>query len=146
MGYEIYVREFASKSTVPTITISPLGRCSLNRSAAALFDKEAVENVLLLWDKEGLKFAIRPITKKDARSFNIRYSKKEKAVVGAQFSGVMFLRYIGYDFSKSATYTVKWNSDESIFEVELPREKFQGQQTLTAVEGGKKHAKALAGD
>src|SRR5690348_7296658 len=133
MGYEIYVREFASKSTTPTITISPLGRCSLNRSAAAMFDKDAVENVLLMWDKESLKFAIRPITKKDARAFNIRYSKKDKAVTGAQFSGVMFLRHIKYDFSKTATYPIQWNNEASLFEVELPEERFQSNQPLVAV-------------
>jgi hypothetical protein len=146
MGYEIYVREFTSKSTAPTITISPLGRCSLNRSAAALFDKDAIENVLLLWDKESRRFAVRPIVKKDARSFNIRYSRKEKIVVGAQFSGVMFLRHIGYDYTTTATYPISWNADESIFEVQLPEERFNAQKPLVAVEGGKKHGKALAGD
>lgn len=148
MGYEIYEREFPSKSTSPTITISPLGRCALNRAAAALFHKEAVENVLLMWDKDAFRFAVRPITKKDSRSFGIRYTLKDKAVLGAAFSGVMFLRHIGYDFTTTGTYPVKWSANESIFEVELPKERFGKQQpSLTAVEGGKKHGKtAVAGD
>ena len=146
MAYEVYVREFASKSTVPTITISPLGRCSLNRSAAAMFDKEAVENVILLWDRESLKFAIRNINKKDARSFNIRYTRKDKVVVGAQFSGVMFFKHIGYDYSKTATYPIRWNNDENLFEVELSQERFQGQQPLVTLEGGKRHDKTGTAD
>jgi hypothetical protein len=148
MAYEIYVREFTSKSTAPTITIAAkLGRCTLNRAAAALFDKDAVENALVLYDKETHKFAIRPIVKKDPRSFSIRYSRKEKNVIGAAFSGVMFLRHIGYDFSTSATYPIKWNADASLYEVELPKERFTGEQKpLIAVEGGKKHGKAVAGD
>lgn len=146
MGYEIYEKEFPTKSTSPTMTISPLGRCALNRAAAAMFHKEAVENVLLLWDKDAHKFAVRPITKKDSRSFAIRYSQKDKAVTGAAFSGVMFLRHIGYDFSTTKTYPVKWSANESIFEIELPKERFGGQP-LVAVEGGKKHGKlAAAGD
>jgi hypothetical protein len=142
MAYEIYVKEYTSKSSAPTLTISQkLGRCTLNRAAAALFQKEAVENVLLMWDKEASKFGIRPIVKKDARSFTIRYAEKDKTVIGAAFSGVMFLRHIGYDLSTTGTYPIKWSSEESIFEVELPKERFVAQQPLMAVEGGKKHAK-----
>ena len=142
MAYEIYEREYPSKSTNPKITISPLGRCTLNRAAASMFHKEAVENALLWWDEDERKFAIRPITKKDGRSFNIRYSMKEKAVTGAAFSGVMFLKHIGYDFSSTQTYPVKWSANDSIFEIELPEERFQGfQSPLVAMEGGKKHAK-----
>jgi len=146
MGYEIYEKEFPSKSTSPTITISPLGRCALNRAAAALFHKEAVENVLLLWDKDALKFAVRPITKKDNRSFAIRYSEKDKTVTGAAFSGVMFLRHIGYDFTTTQTYPIKWSANESLFEVELPQERFQSGPQLTATQGGKKNAKTATGD
>jgi hypothetical protein len=146
MGYEIYEKEFPSKSTSPTITISPLGRCSLNRAAAAMFHKEAVENVLLLWDKDSHKFAVRPITKKDARSFNIRYSMKEKMVVGAGFSGVLFLRHIGYNFTTTSTYPIKWDANQSLFEVELPKERLTGAPSLVAVEGGKRNAKVAAGD
>jgi hypothetical protein len=150
MGYEIYEKEFPTKSTSPTITISPAGRCALNRAAAEMFHKEAVENVLLLWDKDAFKFAIRPITKKDSRSFSIRYSQKDKAskiVTGAAFSGIMFLKHIGYDFSTTKIYPLKWSVNEAIFEVELPKERFGGQTPLVAVEGGKKHGKlAAAGD
>jgi hypothetical protein len=146
MGYEIYEKEFPSKSTSPTITISPLGRCSLNRAAAGMFHKEAVENVLLLWDRDTYKFAVRPITKKDSRSFNIRYSMKEKTVVGAGFSGILFLRHIGYDYTKTATYPIKWDANQSLFEVELPRERFTSIPSLVAMEGGKRNAKVAAGD
>jgi hypothetical protein len=143
MAYEIYEKEFPTKSTSPTITISALGRCSLNRAAAALFHKEAVENALLMWDKENCKFAIRPITKKDARSFNIRYSTKDKTIIGGAFSGVMFLRHINYDYTKTTTYPIKWDANQGLFEVELSADRFVGaQQPLIAVEGGKKHAKS----
>lgn len=144
MAYEIYAREFRRASTSPTLTISPLGRMSLNRSASELFDKEAVENVLLLWDKAAYRFAIRPITKKDPRSFNVRYSKKKGN--GAAFSGVMFLKHIGYDFSQTRSFPIKWNADESVFEVDLPQEQFGKPLQLVQAEGGKKHGKAATGD
>jgi hypothetical protein len=109
-----------------------------------MLDKDAVENVILLWDKQALKFAIRSIGKKDARSFNIRYTRKDKVVIGAQFSGVMFLKHIGYDYGTTGTYTLQWNNEESIFEVQLPQDRFQGQP-LVALDGGKKHAKTGTG-
>jgi len=148
LGYEIYVKEFASRSSAPTITLAgKLGRITLNRSAAEMFDKDAIQHVLLLWDKDSLKFAIRPLTKKDDRAFNIRYSKKDKQVIGAAFSGVMFLRHIGYDFTTTGTYPLTWNADISMFEVQLPKERFgASQRPLLAVEGGKKHGKAANGD
>jgi hypothetical protein len=148
MGYTIFEKEYPSKSTTPTITISPLGRCALNRAAAEMLSKDAVDNVLLLWDEEAKKFAIRPITKKDNRSFTIRYTtraKDDKTVVGAAFSGVMFLNHIKYDASTTGTYPITRTSDGSLYEVQLPAERF-GAKSLTAVEGGKKHGKAMAGD
>ena len=151
MGYEIYAKEFPTKSTSPTLTISKLGRCGLNRAAAMQFDKEAVENVLLLWDRDALKFAIRPITKKDSRSFNVRYMRKgkgdkEKIVTGAALSAVMFLKHIGYDLSSSQTYPIHWNADEAIFEIQLSKERFGVKEsTVIPMEGGKKHGRAANG-
>jgi hypothetical protein len=64
-------------------------------------------------------------------------------VIGAAFSGVTFLRHIGYDFSTTKAYPIRWDADESVFEVQLAEERFLGQQQpLMAVEGGKRHAKA----
>jgi hypothetical protein len=111
-----------------------------------MLNKDAVENILMLWDSDANKFAIRPIVKKDNRSFPIRYSKKkgdEKVVVGAAFSGVMFLKHIKYDYSTTAIYPVTRNADGSLYEVELPAERVgEHQQPLIAVEGGKRHGKA----
>jgi hypothetical protein len=150
MGYTIFEKEYPSKSTSPTITISPLGRCALNRAAAEMLSKDAVDNVLLLWDGEAKKFAIRPITKKDNRSFAIRYTtraKDDKTVVGAAFSGVMFLKYINYDMSSTGTYPFGRSADGTLYEVQLPAERFGSQQKpLMAVEGGKKHGKAVGGN
>jgi len=150
MAWEVFTKESRTRSTNPMLTIGlKLGRCALNRAAALMFEKEGVEDVLLMFDKQSRKFGLRPTTKKDARSFSIRYTKdKVKGITGAAFAGVTFLRHIGYDFSTSQSYAVKWNSDESIFEVQLPEERFSGaQQPLLAVEGGKKHGKlAAAGD
>lgn len=146
MPFEIYTKERQSKSLSPMLSISPLGRCTLNRAAAEMFDKDAVQIVLLLWDNETHKMAIRPITKKDPRSFNIRYSRTDKIATSAAFSGVLFLKHIGYDMSETKSYPIQWNQEEAHFEAELPKERFQGQQApLMAMEGGKKHGKSATG-
>jgi hypothetical protein len=141
MAFEIYAKERPSKSLTPMLSISQkLGRCTLNRAAAELFDKDAVQTALLLWDKETHRMGIRPLPKKDPRSFNIRYARKDKVATGASFSGVMFLNHIGYDLSETKSYPIRWNAEEGHFEVELPKERF-GVPPLVAMEGGKKHAK-----
>jgi hypothetical protein len=145
MAFEIYSKERQSKSLAPMLSISSkLGRCTFNRAAAEMLDKEAVLTVLLLWDSETYRMAIRPIPKKDPRSFNIRYArdKKDKRALSAAFSGVMFLKSVGYDMSDTKSYPLQWVPEQAHFEVQFPAERLQvKQQPLVAVEGGKKHEK-----
>jgi hypothetical protein len=144
MAFEIYSKERQSKSLAPMLSISSkLGRCTLNRAAAEMFDKEAVLTVLLLWDSEAHRMAIRPIPKKDPRSFSIRYArdKKDKRALSAAFSGVMFLKHIGYDMSDTKSYQLQWVADQAHFEVQLPADRF-GVSPLVAMDGGKRHGKA----
>jgi hypothetical protein len=146
MAFEIYTKERQSKSLAPVLSISAkLGRCTLNRAAAERFDKEAVQSVLLLWDAETQRIAIRPITSKHPSSFNVRYArdKKDKRAMSAAFSGITFLKHIGYDMSDTKGYPLQWVAEQSHFEVQIPAERFQAkQQPLVAVEGGKKHGKS----
>jgi hypothetical protein len=152
MAWEIFTKEIRQKSTAPMLTIGQkLGRVTLNRSAALLFDKEGpIEAVLLMWDKDRRMVGIRPINKKDPRSFGVRYTRskdKDKSITGAAFAAVGFLKHIGYDFSTTKAYPVKRSEDESMFEIEIPSDRFTGaQQPLIAVEGGRKHGKAANGD
>jgi hypothetical protein len=144
MVWEIYTKESRTRTTNPTLTVGQkLGRCTLNRAAAAQFEREGVEYVLLMFDRDALKWGIRPVNKKDPRAFALRYSRskdKDKTVIGAAFSGVTFLRHIGYDFSTTKAYPITWDADQSIFAVQLPRDRFGvQQQPLMAVEGGRKH-------
>lgn len=149
MGWEIYTKQARTVSASPKLAIGKkLGRCSLNRAAALLFDKEGIEQVLLLWDKDNLRIGLRASTKKDPRSFGVKFAQKkdkEASIIGASFSGVTFLRHIGYDLSRTNSYPIAWNADEALFEVKLEEGDFlNSQQPLVAVEGGKKgkHARA----
>jgi hypothetical protein len=151
MAWDIFVKESRTRTTSPMLTIGKkLGRCSLNRAAAAMFEREAVEFVLLMFDKSARKMGLRPVSKKDPRAFAVRYIRskdKDKAVVGAAFSGITFLQHHGYDLSETKGYPIQWDTEDSIFDVQLPEEKFNVQQKpLGAVEGGRKHGRSAAAD
>jgi hypothetical protein len=118
MSYEIF-EKIVRRDTEPRLTISTLGRFQFNSSASRILDKHPVETVLLLWDKDMRKIAVKSITKKDDRAYRVRYAKKGK---GAGFAAKTFLIWIGYDYSETKRYPCTWNEAESMFEVLLPIE------------------------
>ena len=113
--------------------------------AAESLDKDGVTAVLLAWDADTYRIAIKAGTNKDPRSFNVQFArdKKTKKVTSAAFSGVLFLKHIQYDMSETKRYPLTWVSEHAHFEAQLPAEMFQAKQPLVAVEGGKKHGKAV---
>jgi hypothetical protein len=116
MPFEIFSRKMI-RTGAPSVTATKLGRLSLNKSATHYFEKNAVEFVLLLWDAELHKMAIRPIVKKDPRSYRVSYGVKGN---GAGFSAKTFLDFIGLDYSESRAMPATWNSDQEILEVDVP--------------------------
>jgi hypothetical protein len=119
MGFEIYGRQRTRNST-PSVTINTLGRFSISSSATKILKfHPTVENVLLMWDKAARQVAIKPVLKGDLRTYPLKtYGKKENS--GAGFSAVSFLRYIKFDFSKTRTFPVEWNSKEAMLVFNVP--------------------------
>jgi|ERR1051325_880560 hypothetical protein len=140
MAYEIFTRK-VTRSGAPTIAFNTLGRISLNQSATRQFLKEAVEWVLLLWDRQARKVALRPITKKDARAYRVSYYKKSN---GCGFSAKTFFDHIGIDYSASFTVAAEWNEEEGILEATLPEEKLKDerQQKLMPMETPNKRSRS----
>lgn len=124
MPYEIFTRKIRKMRT-PAVTITKLGRLSFNKAATASFEKNAVENVLLLWDAEKHQFGVRVITKKDTRSYRLTYGAKGN---GAGFSAKTFFDYIGLDYSESRAMSAEWNDQEMMFEVKVPEEFFANRR------------------
>lgn len=116
MSYEIFEKTIR-RDTEPRVTISVLGRLQFNATASRLLYKHAVETVLLLWDKDHRKMAMKTISKKDDRSYQLRYAKKGK---GAGFAAKTFLEWCGYDYSQTKSYPCEWNEVESMFEIPIP--------------------------
>jgi hypothetical protein len=146
MSYEIFEKT-VRRDTEPRVTISTLGRFQFNATASRILDKNAVETVLLLWDKDARKMGIKSITKKDDRAYRVRYAKKGK---GAGFAAKTFLAWINHDYTETKGYACTWNEAESTFEVPLPIEADKPAQhpvrtQIRAVRGEtetKRHAKA----
>lgn len=104
------------RSSEPKCTISRLGRLQFNSSAGAILHRNAVEQVLLLWDKDSRKIGVRSINKKDPRAYTVRFAGKHK---GAGFAAKTFLEWIQYDHSETKAFPCEWNEADSTFEIAL---------------------------
>ena len=127
MPYEIFTRKRVQSGT-PAISFGPAGRVGLNQPATQILQGNAVEFVLLLWDKDSRRVAIRPITKRDKRAYKLSYTKSS-----SQFSGKSFLEYINYDFSVTRSFPAEWNEEEEVFEIEIPSEHFKTKKQRQVV-------------
>lgn len=118
--YEIYPRNLARASS-PVISVTKLGRITLNAAAARIFAEKSVESVLLLWDAQARKFALKPADKPDATAYQLRFAAEN---AGAGFSAKPFLRFIGYDFKETRALQTNWLESETLLEASLPTEGF----------------------
>ena len=141
MAYEIYERK-TTRTVAPAVTISPTGRFAFNAAITRLFQKHHVEDVLLMFDKEQRRIAVRPITKKDVRSYKVTFSHSK---TGSNTSGKSFLEWANLDLSKRRTYPAEWMEEEGLLEIIPPAEVFKDerQRKLLPVEQTRKQAKAV---
>jgi len=118
MAYELFTIK-AARLGSPSLTITPDGRIALNADAGDLLKSAGAKFVQILWDAKVCRVALRPLARPDENSYKL-FVKSGKR--GATFSARTFLRYIGWDMSKSATIPVEWNEREKVLEASLPRE------------------------
>jgi hypothetical protein len=117
MSWEVFEKA-NRRSTTPIMTISKLGRLAFNSASAKILHDKAVETVLLLWDKDTRRVGVRSIAKKDARSYTVRFARKNAS---AGFAAKPFLAHIGYDYSETQSFPCEWNDDEQMFVIGLDR-------------------------
>jgi hypothetical protein len=136
MAFEVFSRKVRRLAS-PQVTLTTLGRLALNKAATAILEKRVVENVVLLWDADTKRFAIRPINKKDSRAYRVHYGKNGN---GAGFSAVTFMDHIGYNYKESSnSFPAEWDEEQGMFLVNLSDIVLgQKQLALTALDGGKK--------
>lgn len=124
MAFVIFNRKTQWGGT-PSLTVTKLKRFAFNKSATAQFEKNAVEHVILMWDREKRLIGIRPISKKDQRAYKVHYGKKGN---GCGFSASTFLKYIGYNQNESQTVPARWDEQEAMFIAEVPEQYLQKGQ------------------
>jgi len=118
--YKVYPRNLARAST-PAVSVTKLGRITLNSAGARFLVERKSENVFLLWDADERRFALKPTTQGDSTAYQVRFAPDN---AGAGFSAKPFLRMIGYDFEQSRVLPTSWSESEQFFEVTLPEEGF----------------------
>ena len=139
LAYQIFEKK-ATRMGTPAVTVLKNGRMALNSAATQVLHKNAVEFVLLLWDEDNLRLALRPISKRDSRAYKITYGLNNS---GSSFSAKSFMDHIGWNLSANHTVAMAWNESEGMLEASVPPNflKDSRQQKLLPVELGKKHAR-----
>jgi hypothetical protein len=135
MPFEIYTREFV-RSTEPKVTITNLGRLSINNSASEMLKRlnPTIEHVLLLWDKSTGRVGIKPVKKGDHRAYPLKaYGPKGRS--GTGFSAVTFLNFIKYNWSETRSFPAGWFED--MLTITIPFEHLTGKPSSigTPIEG-----------
>jgi hypothetical protein len=116
MAFEVFTREFV-RSSAPKVTITSLGRFSINNGASALLKTNPqTEWVLLLWDGATNRVAIQPVKKGDIRAYPLKaYGPKGRS--GTGFSAVTFLNFINYDWSETRSFAAEWTEGMLVFKI-----------------------------
>jgi len=119
MAYELFDSK-ALRIGSPALTIHANGSISLNADVGDTVASLGAKYAQILWDRESLRLAIRPIPKRDAHAFRLTFLKGKR---GAKLSARSFLNYIQWQQSKPFTTDVHWNEKEGLLEAVLPRER-----------------------
>lgn len=119
MAWETYKHE-RNVSSEPAVTISAQGRISFNKAGVALLSDVAVKRAELLWDKAKSRIGIRP-TSSVTGTLPLQIATSRNT---ANVSGIQFLNYIQYDWSKTRSFAAEWDQNDKIFVVKIPKEYF----------------------
>lgn len=137
MAYEVFVRTLRRIGT-PSVSFGTSGRINLNAAATKILKDLDVEMVALLWDPVTRKIGIRPVFKKDQKSYKLNRSGKGN---GAGFSAVTFFEHIGYDHTKETkSFAAEWNNDTQMFEISL-EEGMADKKPLLALEPARRQSR-----
>ena len=100
MAFEVFEKNSAPRSNVPTATIQKRGLISLNHAAYEMVGSpEAVE---LLWDADRRVIGLRPASPTSVNAYPARSQSQAKPERGPFLvAGSLFTRYIGLDTSEA---------------------------------------------
>jgi len=116
MAYEVFKRSGARVET-PTLSITPDGRIVPNAAAFRILTAAGARYVLLLWDKDNYKLAIRSTQKTNKNAFAVSVGADGRS---GGIRAKSFLNYIGWRAQQRQRLPAVWDEKEKMFEIELP--------------------------
>jgi hypothetical protein len=118
MAYTIFEKKTPRMGT-PVMSFSKIGSITFNQTAARQLERAAVKRILLMWDSEEKKIALKMTSdEKDPRAYTIRFNDKGN---GASFSAKTFLDFAGINYSQRKAMTIDiMPNKEFIVEVRIP--------------------------
>lgn len=123
MAYEIFPK-MTVRVTTPAITINRRDRNHfvLNTQAAMILHQQDINFVLLLWDMQTSRVALRPSTNKNHLAYKLTYGKVVNSRPnGATISARALLNHVGWKTQdQKRIIAATWNKDEQIMEFMLP--------------------------
>ena len=111
MPFELFERK-RTHGGPPAVSISKMGLFVINASAIEKYFQKR-KYAAIYWDKEAGKVGIKPLVKKEEKSYNMHYSPKGN--VGSM-SATAFLKYVGYDLQETKSFPAAWNEKEGLLE------------------------------
>ncbi|MDD2238166.1 MAG: hypothetical protein PHG65_13250 [Kiritimatiellae bacterium] len=128
MGFEVFEFRGRTFSDETLLTISKAGVFIFNTAAAReMFDK--VERMILMYDADTNRMAIKPVKKDVPHSF--KFNKGKMNGFGAQ----SFLNYYKIDFSVTRKYELVWDEDLKAAVVDLNKVHALGRGSYKRDEG-----------
>jgi hypothetical protein len=115
MAYELFHRTNTRVDT-PTLAITVSGRIALNAAAVRILVAIGAKSVLLFWDKENRKLAMKAVHEKDRNAFVVSIVRNTSAKLWAK----SFLAHIGWSAPRRETMAATWDAQKEMFEVTLP--------------------------
>jgi hypothetical protein len=116
VAYEVFQRT-SVRVDVPVLSIVPGGRVAINAAACRLLTGAGIKTVIILWDKERRKMAVKAAPKGEKNSFTITFAAD---LHSGTFAAKSFLQHIGWSATRRETLPTVWNASEKMFELSLP--------------------------
>ena len=115
MAYEVYQRS-NFRTEEPALSLVPDGRIALNVAATRRMAEAGVKSVLLLWDSQKRKIAIRAAPLGDKNAYVVSYAGHNRATLAAK----SFFAYVGWKSGKRQKVRAAWDPKLRMLEASLP--------------------------
>lgn len=129
VAYELFER-VAVRVDEPTLSVAPGGRIAFNAAACRILLDAKIKTVVILWDKDTNRIAVKAASKGEKNAFGISFTGDNHS---ASLTAKLFLRRIAWSASKRVALDTIWNATDRMFEATLP-----GQYLATGANHGKR--------